>query len=166
VLYVLLAIFAMTLVYENSSAIFSYLLNDNFEVASLGEKRATNIRPEIFKGLEKSLQPLIDEYPQYARRLHSDSEKFRATASLAALPDSSEECQQAFHEVIDRFYEFVTHPAVSPSQQLSNFEKELLSVARLLKIKPGKKFSFKKLYFGKKTTTTANQANRNLFEFN
>ncbi len=166
VLYILLIIFALTMAYENSAAIFAFLLNDNFEIASLGEKKAATIKPEIFRGLEKSLQPLIDEYPQYARRLQLDAATLRTLIAKPVSPDTHEASMNTCRELLARFYEFAKHPVVTKGPKLVEFEKELLAVARLLKIKPDRELSFQKLDFGKTTAEAFENKHRNLFEFN
>lgn len=162
----LLIILLLTLMYENGSAIFGGLLNENFAVATLGERKKITIRPDILKKIARSLDGIAGEYPQFSRRLGKDAADLNEAVQMAAVPELAEKAVDKSREVIHQINEFVSHPVIARNKKLEALEKELKQVAKLLQINLGREFEFRPVTFKKAAPAAESTGQRDLFAFN
>jgi hypothetical protein len=65
VLYALLAVFLLTVAYENSAVIVSTLLGGSHQPPELGVRRRPQLRADMLNRLDRALAETSEDYPQY-----------------------------------------------------------------------------------------------------
>lgn len=164
--YGLLLILSLTLVYENGSSICAGLLTEKFATATLGERQKLTIKPEVLKKVARSLDALVEEYPQFANRLNLDVTTLQDAIKMSVIPEQSEQTIEKSRQVVRRLFEFVSHPGISRNKILEAMDKELKPIAKLLQINLVQEFEINPVSFKKTAAVVESNGQRNLFEFN
>lgn len=161
----LLVILLLTVVYENGTVIFEHFCSGNFEIAALGERKKTVVKPESLKKLIKSLDLVAVDYPQFHARLSREKTIVNEAFQLAAAEETADKAVVTTGSALAGLYEFVSHPVVVRNKNLEALDKEIKQLAKALKISLCHEFELRPLNFKTNIPIAEADGQRNLFEF-
>lgn len=162
VLLTLIAILFLTVVYENSSWLFSGMLGDAYVAPALGQRQKKGIESSNFMRLDQALDEIIVEYPQFRTHLLRQQQNLR---QIMAEAGSDKAFLATIVELLNNLYEFVSLPVISPGKKLEVLAKELQHLSKLLNIQLKQDFAIKPIEFKTVEPIKKTVGTRNLFEY-
>lgn len=166
ILYTLFVVLLFTIIYEYKEPIYETLIGIPVENESLLLDRGKKIRIVDLKGLQKSLEGLSENYPQFSTRLNRDMQNLKNSIdTISSIENiSSVDEIQKLKTVLNSIYNFVSHHAVEKNEKTIDFEKQIIRVAKNNNIELSIKEEITPLVF-KKTVASESDNPRNLFEY-
>lgn len=166
VLYTLLLILCVTITYENSSVILSYLVGSSHQVPELGERKTPQLKPDMLKRLDRALAETSEDFPQYWARFAGNQKRLGEAAGLLAEEGGAGLALEKVNQVVVSMKEFAAHPIIKSTKSLEKLNAEMVSVQRILKLKADTaEAELKPLVFVRESAAGGSQSNRNLFEY-
>lgn len=165
VLYSLIVILFITVVYENSSWLFAGLLGDNFVAPAIGQRQKMMLKTDSFLRLEKALNEVVEEYPQFWSHLRRQQQDLRDCMTLTAEVTNSSAAMLKATDLLNSLHEFVSLPVIVRSKKLETLAKELQMLSKGMKLSLKKEFELKPVVFRLETRPDSVVGQRNLFEF-
>lgn len=162
VLLSLILVFFVTLAYENSAGLTSWLWSDGFSAPELGSRPAITFKAEMLERFERPLALALQEFPQYWAHFAAINKK------IALLKSSAKDDPQLGTELTtftQLVKEFLQHSSVAGNKKFAVLEREITQLMRVLKITVPAGGPLKEISFNRPVSEKNSSNARNLFAF-
>ncbi|MEW6713182.1 MAG: hypothetical protein AB1403_25400 [Candidatus Riflebacteria bacterium] len=129
----LLIMLICTIVYENSEALSRFIWADNFKVPALGAPRPALVRPEMIKQLNRSLQKVEGQFPQFVGIFARFHETLNKAEADAATEQNRQKATYAFFMVSREIYRFAFNPVLPVSKEMTELQTALQQLQKKMK---------------------------------